>query len=104
MTTTVVLILVATAASLTFTVRYAFFSKWWLNIVGKMQMNKSFALSLSLGLTTLNVLTNADYPGRDFIRFVVFTYLAASLWIQVFVLIWIQNKSRSEFTSLEEVK
>lgn len=94
------LILIATAASVTFTLLFGIRSPWYRNRVGKMQFTKSVCLSATLVLTVVNRL--ATYPGQVIISFAVLTALCVALWIQVVVLLKEQKEARLRWLAKQE--
>lgn len=94
--TLIVLFILATVASWTFTLLYGFRSRPWRkgNSVGKMQFSKSVCLSMTLLLTLAN--RWFDYPGKLYITFGVLCLLTVALWAQVVVLLKNQNEDRKQ--------
>ncbi len=83
----------------TFTVLYLVRSKWWTNRIGKIYLAKSVVLSLVLMQIVLASWWATDYPGRQHIRFVIYS-LGAIVYVPMLIALWReQQRDRSEVTA-----
>lgn len=82
-------VIVATLASITFTVLFGVRSRWNSNPVGRMQFSVSVSLSVVFVLIFVNIVTN-NYFLREPIRHVVYWSLALALCYQVRTLLLVQ--------------
>lgn len=67
------------AWSTMFAIRYAGWSKWWTNRIGKVYLAKSIILALVLIQAAVSVWWSGDYPGRDPVRFAIYALGSAAL-------------------------
>lgn len=70
-----------------FTIRYGFWSNWKANRVGKVVLTKSITFSVVLWLITLQNWWDVDWPGRQQVRFVVYTLGAIAYLGMVVILV-----------------
>lgn len=79
-----------------FAVLYWARSRWWTNRIGKIYLAKSVVLSLVLGQIVVATWWDADYPGRQHIRFAIYT-LGAVVYLPMIVALWReQQRDRRE--------
>lgn len=71
----------------TFTILYAWRSRWWVNRIGKIYLTKSIVMSLVLVQIVAATWWAADYPGRQHVRFLIYT-LGALVYIPMLVSLW----------------
>jgi len=76
-----------------FIYRYARYSPWTMSFVGRALMGEKIAFSLVIALVLLGSYAH-DYPGRDWIRLVVYASVLVFLWWDFMNLLHIQNKAR----------
>lgn len=95
------LIFVCGAAAIAFPIIYFLGSRWRSTAEGKMMMNLGVGLGLIFCLIIANLLTDSDYPGRDYIRIVVYAYLTYAMWRMVIHLLRVQARSRRGFYDRE---
>lgn len=79
------------ALSAVFAVRYAGWSKWWTNRIGKVYLAKSAILALVLTQAVLSVWWQDDYPGRQIIRFIIYS-LGAVVYVPMLVTLWREQR------------
>ena len=77
--------------SAAFAVRYAGWSKWWTNRIGKVYLAKSVILALVLVQTMVSVWWQSDYPGRQIIRFIIYT-MGAVVDVPMLVTLWREQR------------
>lgn len=69
-------------------------SKWWTNRIGKIYLAKSLVLSLVLVQIAVGVWWPGEYPGRQHVRFAIYT-LGAVVYLPMIVSLWReQNRDR----------
>ena len=56
-----------------FTLLYLLRSRWWSNRIGRIFLAKSIVLALVLIQATVATWFDADYPGRQIIRFIIYS-------------------------------
>lgn len=66
-------LIVATALVSVFTIMYSFRSHWWSHRLGRVYWGKCVLMSLMLIEITMAIGWDADYPGREVIRFVIYS-------------------------------
>ncbi|OBK00053.1 hypothetical protein A5746_20940 [Mycolicibacterium conceptionense] len=66
---------------------YASRSRWWANRIGKIYLAKSLILALVLVQAVVSVWWQDDYPGRQIIRFVIYS-LGAVAYVSMLVSLW----------------
>ncbi|MFV8136416.1 hypothetical protein ACNQR7_02475 [Mycolicibacterium senegalense] len=71
----------------TFAVLYLTRSRWWTNRIGKIYLAKSIVLSLVLIQIVMASWWDADYPGRQHLRFAIYT-LGAVAYLPMLVSLW----------------
>lgn len=77
-----------------FTVLYWARSRWWANRIGKIYLAKSIVLSLFLSQVVVATWWDTDYPGRQHIRFAIYT-LGAVVYLPMICSLWReQNRDR----------
>lgn len=80
--------------TISFTVLYGWRSRWWTNRIGKVYLAKSIILALVLIQAAMSVWWQDDYPGRQIIRFVIYS-LGAVAYVPMLVSLWReQNRDR----------
>ena len=70
-----------------FTVLYLVRSRWWTNRIGRVYLAKSVVMSLVLLQIVVAVWLDTDYPGRQHIRFVIYT-LGAAVYLPMLISLW----------------
>lgn len=80
-----VMVAVAVLGLLVFAVSYAGFFAWRKTAAGRSLLYLVLSM-LALAAQVLASLINPNYPGRDWIRAVVYTAIAAAVWRLVFTL------------------
>lgn len=70
-----------------FTVLYWARSRWWANRIGKIYLAKSIVLSLFLSQVVVATWWDTDYPGRQHIRFAIYT-LGAVVYLPMICSLW----------------
>lgn len=88
------LLAVLAAAMWVFTIRYAFWSRWWTNRVGRVFLPEKVIMSTALTQVALSALTSSSYPGRDWARIVVYGLGALSLIVMTVLLVRIQRSDQ----------
>ena len=79
-------------SSTLFAIRYAFWSKWWTNRIGKVYLAKSIILPLVLiQAAAVTRWWDGDYPGRDPIRFAIYALGSAAL-VSMLVTLWQEQR------------
>lgn len=71
----------------TFAVLYGFRSRWWSNRIGRIFLVNSVVLPLVIAQIVLSTWWDADYPGRQQIRFVIYS-LGAVVYVPMLVSLW----------------
>jgi len=87
------LIYIAVLATI-FAVRYAVWSKWWTNRIGKIYVIKSIILALVLAQAVVSVWCTDDYPGRGMIRFAIYSSGAIAFLPMIVSLVREQRRDR----------
>ncbi|MBJ7479264.1 hypothetical protein [Rhodococcus sp. (in: high G+C Gram-positive bacteria)] len=77
-----------------FTLVYLFRSPWWRNRVGRIYAVKSVVLSAVLDQIVLSIWWDADYPGRQAIRFTIYTLGALVYLPMIWSLVLEQQRDR----------
>lgn len=77
--------------SASFAVRYAGWSRWWTNRIGKVYLAKSVILALVLVQAMVSVWWQSDYPGRQIIRFIIYT-MGAVVYVPMLVTLWREQR------------
>lgn len=75
------------ALAVAFAALYGCRSKWWTNRIGKVYLTKSLILALVLVQAVVSVWWSDDYPGRQVIRFVIYS-LGAVVYVPMLVSLW----------------
>lgn len=89
--------LIAVAALTTaFALLYATRSRWWVNRVGKVYLAKSLILALVLIQAVVSVWWQDDYPGRQVIRFAIYSAGAIAYVSMLIALRREQRRDRRE--------
>ena len=70
-----------------FAVLYWARSRWWANRIGKIYLAKSVVLSLFLSQVVVATWWDTDYPGRQHIRFAIYT-LGAVVYLPMICSLW----------------
>lgn len=70
-----------------FTLLYLLRSRWRTNRIGRIYATKSAILSVFLIQAAVAVWVSTDYPGRQYIRFVIYT-LGAVAYVPMLVSLW----------------
>lgn len=87
------LIYVAASVSV-FTLLYGFRSAWRNNRVGRVFLTKSVIFSVFLTEVTVAAWWDVDYPGRQHVRYVLYTLAAITYVAMVVVLLQEQRRKR----------
>lgn len=77
--------------SAAFAVRYAGWSKWWTNRIGTVYLAASVILALVLTQAMVSVWWQDDYPGRQIIRFIIYS-LGAVAYVPMLVSLWREQR------------
>lgn len=77
-----------------FTLVYLFRSPWWRNRVGRIYAMKSVVLSAVLDQIVLSIWWDADYPGRQAIRFTIYALGALVYLPMIWSLVLEQQRDR----------
>lgn len=78
--------------NLIFTVRYFLFSPFERTREGRNLLYQKTAISALLIVLTLSVTLGADYPGRPFIRLIVFATITSFFWTELVQLVLVQRR------------
>lgn len=70
-----------------FAALYAGRSRWWTNRIGKIYLAKSLILALVLMQAVVSVWWQDDYPGRQVIRFIIYS-LGAVTYVPMLWSLW----------------
>lgn len=70
-----------------FAALYGCRSRWWTNRIGKIYLAKSLILALVLVQAVVSVWWQDDYPGRQIIRFIIYS-LGAVVYVPMLVSLW----------------
>lgn len=80
--------------TVSFAILYGCRSRWWTNRIGKIYLVKSLILALVLIQAAISVWWHMDYPGRDIIRFIIYSSGAVA-YVPMLVSLWReQNRDR----------
>lgn len=88
------LLVALTVVWCTFTLIYAFRSKWWTNEVGRVLLPEKVLTCLVLIQVAASAMSNSLYPGRDVIRIVLYAGCAVSVLVLTVVLVRVQRRER----------
>lgn len=77
------LILIAAVPAIAFPFVYGFTAKWYKTPLGNAFMLNAASIGLIMGLVAFTVLHGPDYPGREYVRFVVYGLISTMLWVQL---------------------
>lgn len=80
----ILLLSVLTAA---FTLLYFFRSPWWFNIIGKIYLFKSALISLVLLQGSVSIFWSMEYPGRVWVRTVIYA-LGSIAYVPMIIALW----------------
>lgn len=85
----------AAAALLTtiFTVRYAFWSKWWTSRIGPTYLAFKVLMSALLDQITVSTWWDTDFPGRQELRFAIYAVVVLAAVSMIVKLSREQNRS-----------
>lgn len=70
-----------------FAALYGCRSRWWTNRIGKVYLAKSLILALVLVQAVVSVWWQDDYPGRQIIRFIIYS-LGAVVYVPMLASLW----------------
>lgn len=87
-------ILVLALLVTTFTVLYFLRSPWWKNKVGEIYLFKSTLISLVLLQGALSIFWSMDYPGRVWVRTIIYVGGAIAYVPMIIALVKEQNRDR----------
>lgn len=76
-------------------VLYALFVPWYREHVGRALLVSWTGLGLLVDVSVIYEIFGDNYPGRDIVRFAVFSVILCGLWYKFLVLIWL---ARSQFS------
>ncbi len=79
------------AWSTMFAIRYAGWSRWWTNRIGKVYLAKSIILALVLIQAAVSVWWSEDHPGRGPVRFAIYALGSAAL-VSMLVTLWQEQR------------
>lgn len=74
-----------------FAALYGARSRWWTNRIGKIYLAKSMVLSLVLVQIAVGVWWPGEYPGRQHVRFAIYT-LCAVVYAPMIVSLWREQR------------
>ncbi|WP_235716726.1 putative phage holin [Mycolicibacterium goodii] len=80
---------------LVYTFTYAAGSPWWSTGLGRVYAVKSLLMTLVLGQNAISVVSEADYPGRHYVRMVIYVGGAIALLALWFVLRRYQREGKA---------
>ena len=75
-----------------FTLLYFVRSKWWTNRIGRIYLAKCLVLSAVLDQIALVLWWDADYPGRQYIRFFIYT-MGAVVYVPMLLSLWREQQN-----------
>lgn len=75
-----------------FTVLYGWRSTWRANLIGKVFLAKGIAFSMVLWQMVVAVWVDADYPGRQHLRFIIYS-LGAIAYAAMVATLWAEQQS-----------
>lgn len=75
-----------------FTALYGWRSSWRANTIGKVFLAKGIAFSLVLWQIVVAVWWDADYPGRQHLRFIIYS-LGAIAYAAMVVTLWVEQRN-----------
>lgn len=78
-----VLIGTATAPAAAFVVAYGMTARWWRSLMGRGLFVQAAATSLVLSLVSGATFLGPDFPGRPYVRVVVYGLITVGLWAQL---------------------
>ena len=91
------------ATTTVFVLLYGLRSRWWTNVVGRVFFTKAVILPLVLWQIVLSVWFNSHYPGREQVRFVIYTMAPVAYVVMVAVLWREQRGDRARRGGLRDV-
>ncbi len=80
-----------------FTARYAFWSQWWNSRVGPTYLTLKLLMTLVLWQIVVATWWDSDYPGRQQIRFAIYSLGAVAVLAMINTLVHEQRRGRDEF-------
>lgn len=80
-----------------FTARYAFWSRWWNSRVGPTYLALKLLMTLVLWQIVIATWWELDYPGRQQIRFAIYSLGAVAVLAMINRLVHEQRRGRDEF-------
>ena len=80
-----------------FTARYAFWSRWWNSRVGPTYLTLKLLMTLVLWQIVVATWWDADFPGRQQIRFAIYSLGAVAVLAMINTLVREQRRGRDEF-------
>lgn len=79
-----------------FAARYAFWSNWRASQIGPTYLAFKVAMSLVLWQIVVAVWVDADWPGRQHVRFIIYSVGAVAAVVWVATLMRVQKKARRD--------
>ena len=83
----------------TFTLLYAFRSNWRANRIGRVYLIKSIMMSVFLDQVAMAIWWDEAFPGRQHVRFVIYT-LTAIVYVPMLAALWREQQRNREEESL----
>jgi len=80
-----------------FTARYAFWSRWWNSRVGPTYLTLKLLMTLVLWQIVVATWWDTDFPGRQQIRFAIYSLGAVAVLAMINTLVREQRRGRDEF-------
>ena len=81
-------------AATAFPLLYGLTSPWWRSLVGRALMTKAVGLALLIDISIVYQFLGDDYAARNAVRFAVFGFILAGVWLQFFALLREKWKAR----------
>lgn len=78
-----IFIMLAALPALLFPIIYALTARWYISPLGRSLMMSGATKLLIISLVVLSVLMDAEYPGREYVRPVIWGLIATMLWTQL---------------------
>lgn len=79
-----------------FTVRYAFWSKWWASRIGPTYLALKILMSMVLNQIVLAIWWDTDFPGRQEVRFAIYGFSWVAVLAMIDKLVREQRRRRDE--------
>jgi len=90
----VALVVGMTVPATCFPLLYLTFYRWYAQPIGRALMTKAIGLALLVDISVAYMVLGDDYPGREYVRLVVYSLILVGLWYQFIVFLRIKRDTR----------